>query len=111
MSRAFADVLRELSGGTIYEDLGTQLGEVVTGVLETGKVGELSLKLSIKPNGEGSVQVIPDIKQKVPKQAVGSTLFFATSSGSLLRNDPRQTEMPLREVKHEDRPVKDAANG
>ena len=111
MSRPFADVVRELASGKIYDDLTTQLGEVVTGVLETGKVGELSLKLSIKPNGEGSVVVAADVKQKVPAPTVGTTLFFATSSGSLIRNDPRQTEMPLREVKEEPRPLKDAVNG
>lgn len=109
MSRPFADVVRELAGGTVYEDLTTQLGEVVTAVLDTGKVGELSLKLSIKPNGEGSVRVLSDIKQKVPAPTRGETLFFATTTGSLIRNDPRQPELPLREVKAETTPLKEAA--
>lgn len=111
MSRPFADVIRELAGGSIYEDLTTQLGEVVTAVMETGKVGELSLKLSIKSNGEGSVRVLADVKQKVPAPTKGETLFFATSSGSLIRNDPRQSELPLRDVKVEQTPLKDALNG
>jgi hypothetical protein len=111
MSRPFADVVRELAGGTVYEDLTTQLGEVVTAVMETGKVGELSLKLSIKPNGEGSVRVLADVKQKVPAATLGETLFFATSSGSLIRNDPRQSELPLREVAATQAPLKDALNG
>lgn len=111
MSRPFADVVRELAAGKVYEDLTTQLGEVVTAVLETGKVGELSLKLSIKPNGEGSVRVLSDVKQKVPTPVVGETLFFATSSGSLIRNDPRQSELPLREVKQEAAALKEAVNG
>lgn len=111
MSRPFADVVRELAGGRIYDDLTTQLGEVVTAVLETGKVGDLSLKLSIKSNGEGSVRVLADVKAKVPTATVGETLFFATSGGSLVRNDPRQPELPLREVKAEQAPVKEAFNG
>lgn len=109
MSRAFADVIRELCGGKVYEDLTTQLGEVVTAVMETGKVGELSLKLSIKSNGEGSVRVLADVKQKVPAPTLGETLFFATTTGSLIRNDPRQPELPLREVKVEQAPLKEAA--
>jgi hypothetical protein len=111
MSRPFADVLRELAGGKVYEDLTTQLGEVVTAVMETGKAGEVSVKLSIKSNGEGSVRVLADVKQKIPTAVVGETLFFATSSGSLVRNDPRQAELPLREVKTEQTPLKDALNG
>lgn len=111
MSRAFADVIRELAGGKVYEDLTTQLGEVVTAVLETGKVGDLSLKLSIKPNGEGSVRVLADVKHKVPTPAIGETLFFATTTGSLIRNDPRQSELPLRDVKAEQTPLKEAVNG
>lgn len=111
MSRPFADVLRELSGGKVYEDLTTQLGEVVTAVMETGKAGEVSVKLSIKSNGEGSVRVLADVKQKVPQPNMGETLFFATSSGSLVRNDPRQPELPLREVKAEQAPLKEALNG
>lgn len=111
MSRPFADVVRDLAGGRIYEDLGTQLGETVSAVLETGKVGELSLKLTIKPNSEGSVLVTAAVKQKIPEPTLGSTLFFATTTGSLLRNDPRQTEMQLREVPADDKPLREAVNG
>lgn len=111
MSRPFADVVRDLAGGRIYEDLGTQLSETVSAVLETGKVGELSLKLTIKPNSEGSVLVTAAVKQKIPEPTLGSTLFFATTTGSLLRNDPRQTEMQLREVPADDKPLREAVNG
>jgi hypothetical protein len=110
MSRPFADVVRDLAGGKIYEDLGTQLGEIVSAVLETGKAGALSLSLSIKPNSEGSVLVTAAVKQKIPEPTTGSTLFFATTTGSLLRNDPRQGEMNLRDVKAEDKPLREAVN-
>lgn len=110
MARAFADVVRELSSGQVYDDLTTKLGEVVTAVLETRKAGELGIKLSIKPNGDGSVRVIADVKQKVPEPPRGETLFFATSSGSLVRNDPRQTELQLREIAAETKPLKEAVN-
>lgn len=111
MSRPFADVIRDLAGGRVYDDLTSQLGEVVTAVVETGKAGSLTLKIDVKPNGEGSVRVLADVKPKVPTPVLGETLFFATSSGSLVRNDPRQAELPLREVKTETKPLKDAAIG
>ncbi len=111
MARAFADVIRELSSGEDYEDLTTKLGEVVTGVIETGKVGEITLKLKVKPNGEGSVLASADIKAKVPEKSRRETIFFATSSGSLVRNDPRQADLPLRDVSAAERPLKEAING
>lgn len=111
MSRPFADVVRELSGGRVYDDLTTMLGEVVTAVMETGKAGEVTLKIAVKPNGEGSVRVLADAKNKVPTPPLGETIFFATSAGSLIRNDPRQPELPLREVKTEQAPLKEASNG
>lgn len=98
MSRPFADVLRDLSGGQTYDDLTLQLGEIVTAVIDTRKAGEITLKLRIAPNGDGSVKISSKVTAKAPEANRGETLFFTTSSGSLLRNDPRQESLPLREV-------------
>lgn len=98
MSRQIADILRDLTGGQTYEHLNTALSDVVQGVLDTGKVGELSIKLKIKANGEHSVIITDEVKTKVPEKSRGETLFFATSGGSLLREDPRQEKLPLRAV-------------
>lgn len=110
MARPFADVLRDLAAGQVYDDLTSSLGEIVTAVLETRKAGEMTLKIKVKPNGEGSVVVAAEMKNKVPEPAKGETLFFATSSGSLLRNDPRQAAFDLREVKPASSELKEAVN-
>lgn len=110
MARPFADILRELGGGGVYDDLTAGLAEIVAAVQETRKVGELSIKLKIKPNGENSVMVSEEIKTKVPQATRGDTLFFTTSSGSLVRQDPRQQDLPLRRVEGTI-PGEAAANG
>ncbi|WP_232629132.1 hypothetical protein [Methylobacterium sp. Leaf118] len=97
MSRPFADVLRELNGDA-YDELTLQLGEVVQAVMQTGKAGSLNLSLKIAANGPGSVTITDEIKVKVPEAARPKTMFFATESGSLMRNNPRQHEMNLRDV-------------
>lgn len=99
MARPFADVLRELAGGEVYEELSAQTAEVVAAVQETRKVGEVSFKLKFKPNGENSVIVTEEIKSKVPELPRGETVFFTTADGGLMRNDPRQERLPLRDVK------------
>lgn len=98
MARPFADVLRDLSGGQTYEELGSRLTEIVQAVMEHRKGGELVIKLKVKPNGESSVMITDEIKSKVPEGARGETLFFATMGGSLVREDPRQEKLPLRSV-------------
>lgn len=98
MARPFADVLRELGGGNTYDELTARLAEVVDAVAATRKVGEISIKLKVKPNGEAGVIVADEIKTKVPEPARGETVFFVTSGGSLVRQDPRQQDLPLRRV-------------
>ncbi len=98
MARPFADVIRELGGGATYDELTARLAEVVAAVTETRKVGELSIRLKIKPNGEAGVIVADEIKAKVPEPPRGDTVFFVTSGGSLVRQDPRQQDLPLRTV-------------
>lgn len=96
--RPFADILRDLAGGTTYDDLGVRLAEVVEAVMECRKSGELSIKLKIKPNGEHSVIITDEVKTKVPEKARGETVFYAMAGGSLVREDPRQEKLPLRQV-------------
>lgn len=108
MARQFADVVRDLDGGNTYDELTAALAEVVSGVMATRKAGELSLKLTIRPNGENSVSIVDDVKVKVPAPPRGQNIFFATEDGALVRNDPRQKTLPLRDVGglDEERPIK-----
>lgn len=104
----FADVLRELSAGTTYDELGGKLNEVVEAVMKTRKVGELSLKLKVRINGEVGVAIEDEIKAKIPEPSRGTTMFFADEEGNLLRRDPRQGELALRAVETAPVPLKEA---
>lgn len=95
--RPFADVLRELSGGDTYDILTTKLGELVEAVAQHHKPGELTLTLKVTPNGD-AVVVTETVKSKVPEAGRRSTMFFVTSGGALVRQDPRQQDLPLRTV-------------
>ena len=99
MGLQIADVLRQLAGGSVYDDANAKLAEIVEAVKETRKAGELTIKLKISPNGDGSVKVHEDVKAKVPELSRGDTVFFVTSGGILSRNDPRQGDLPLKVVK------------
>jgi len=96
MARSFADVLREVRGGDAYSEATARLTEVVEAVNLCQKAGEIALILKITPNGD-SVIVTDTIKTKVPEATRAATLFFV-SDGALVRQDPRQQQLPLRSV-------------
>jgi hypothetical protein len=98
MARAFADVLRDLTGGQTYEELGSALTEIVDAVMQTRRSGSLTLTLKIKSNGDSSVIITDDVKTKLPQPIRGETIFFTQAGGNLLREDPRQEKLPLRQV-------------
>jgi hypothetical protein len=93
--RPFTDVIRDIRKGRVVEAASDQLAEVVRGVLDTSKAGELTLKLTIKPQGKGDNAVIVSAKlsAKVPQASLPDALFFADIDGDLLRDDPTQSRM------------------
>lgn len=94
----FTDIVGSLEGGRAFEQLNDALAEVVQAVLQHRKAGEISLSVKVNPNGENAVSIIPTIKVKAPEGSRAVTTFFADEHGNLLRRDPRQRELPLREV-------------
>lgn len=93
--RPFTDVLRDIRKGRVVEAASDQLAEVVRGVLDTNKTGELTLKLSVKPQGknDNAVVVSAKLSTKVPRGDLPDALFFADLEGDLLRDDPTQMRM------------------
>lgn len=93
--RPFTDVIRDIRKGRVVDAASEELAEVVRAVLDTNKGGELTLKLSIKPQGKGDNAVIVSAKlsAKVPQADLPDALFFADLDGDLLRDDPTQNRM------------------
>lgn len=98
--RTATDQLRDIRGGLMVDELTEELAAVVNAVLATGKKGTVTLKLNIDPasKGDAVVTIIDEIKSTIPKEKKAGTLMFALPSGSLQRQDPRQTELQLSAV-------------
>lgn len=93
MPRPFTDTLGALRFGTLNEDLSKSLNELVQACSSTGKTGELTLKIKLKPGKGGQIEVFDDIKLNAPKEERGSSIMFATPEGNLQREDPRQMQL------------------
>ena len=100
--RAFAVFLQELRDGRAHAELSTSLAELLAAVKETGKAGEITLKLKVKPASRGSdvdkVTISDLITTKLPKPERGDDFFWLTDDNNLSRNHPRQQSLELREA-------------
>jgi len=91
----FTDVLSQYRKGVVVAELTETLAQICEAVIDTGKPGELTLKLKIKPPKGDSVLVTlsPVIAAKIPKADMPEGIYFVGAGGELLRNDPDQKEM------------------
>lgn len=114
MGRPFPAVLRDMNAGQTLEELTDALAHLVGQVTTTHCTGVLTLSLKVKPNGDHSVIITPEIKVKEPVARRADSVFFVQGSGELMRNDPRQTEMnlPKAVTTHDGKQLeKDGTNG
>lgn len=111
--RPFSAWLTEQRRGSLHSELSEALAELGRACLEHQGAGEVTLKIKAKPNKDGvSLTVTDDVKCKIPQPDRGAAIFFADDRGNLTRNDPRQQELGLREVrggKQEQRDQKETA--
>lgn len=74
--------------------------------------GELTLKLKFSVSPSGVVTVDYDAKRKEPVRKTVPGVMWLAKGGQLVAQDPRQTLLPLREVKRaEDDELREALSG
>jgi len=90
-SGGFIDLVESLGFGTLVQKLDAKLIEVSEAVQETGKVGEITLKLKLKKSGEFAA-VVADVRVNRPEHPTPETSFFFGAKG-LQRDDPKQLHL------------------
>lgn len=96
--KPFTDVLGELENGDVLHELTAALYGVVRAVQDTRKPGGIKIAIKVTPTGRGSVELDTKFEANEPSHDRPTTTFFVANDGSLLRNDPNQPRLPLREV-------------
>lgn len=109
LDSSFVQLLTKLRQGELCHEASDDLEALTKQVQATGKVGTLTIKISVKPTGMGRVTVGDDLTVKMPKAQVPATPLFATESGQLLANDPAQMALPLNITKIQPKPLAKAA--
>lgn len=96
-SKRFVEVLEVIGGGGLINEAADAITEAGMAVAQTGKAASVTVQIAIKPNGTGSALLSGKVTAKVPKPAILDSLFFITSGGQFLRDDPAQEKLPLAE--------------
>ncbi len=99
-ARPITDMLRDHRNGVTLDEMSDALQDLVEAVTEEGKGGKLTVTISVKPMGRdsGALEVACDIKSAPPKKTLGTSVFFASPENNLVRQDPRQQTLELREI-------------
>ena len=95
----FNATVAQLRNGQTQIEASELLNELVLACRETNKVGELTLKIKVRPDGATGQYFLEDqVTINAPKPERGKTLFFGTPEGNLQREDPNQRKLDLRSV-------------
>jgi hypothetical protein len=101
--RSFTSWLEDQRKGVLAIELADSLKELVAAVDAYGKPGTLTLKLTVKPSGRGSVgtvTVADTVTLKKPEGDRPEVFYFLDSDNNLCRANPAQESLldSLREV-------------
>lgn len=95
----FMHLVNNLRYGAASEELSDAIAEAVKSSQDTGKAATLTLTIKIKPKRtSGQYFIEDDIKLKLPELMREETIMFGTPDGNLVRDDPRQHKLPLRDA-------------
>lgn len=96
---SFVKFLQEHRSGSTHDEISDKIRDLVAAVTDEGKAGKLTITVSIKPIGKSDgMEVGVEVKSSPPKPTAGVSIFFASPDNALVRQDPRQQTMELREV-------------
>jgi hypothetical protein len=93
----YSSTVSQIGHGDLIGQASYSLEELVKAVKETGKSGEMTVTLKIKPRGRdaGQVEVTGTVKVSSPINDIAPSMFFATDNGELLRDNPAQRQFPF----------------
>lgn len=98
MPRDFAELITDLGHGETHARLSDDLAKIVEAVEETGLPGKMTITIAVKRSGERTANVDTKWKTDIPRHPAPSQVFFFEAGGGLAKSDPRQTNLPLKDL-------------
>ena len=99
----FSQLIAQHEDGALNADLSNKLRDIIASLNQQfidhgGKpTASLTVKLGFKLDSH-CVEVTVNATESLPKEARGKTIYWSTSGNMLTRSNPRQQELPFRDV-------------
>ncbi|MCH8530328.1 MAG: hypothetical protein LAT65_05710 [Saccharospirillum sp.] len=97
----FSEQLSYMAKGSVNDEATEKLAELVKAVRTTGKKGSITLKIDVSmldKASEDAMRLVGSVTAKLPELENPTTVMFSTHDGDLLRDDPEQMALNLRQV-------------
>lgn len=96
LENSFITTLAALRKGGTISELSQELSRLVARIRETGKMGSVTLKLTLVPADAGgeAITIDDEVTVKLPKLTRPKTTFFTDEDNSLQRSNPKQPDFP-----------------
>lgn len=94
----------------VLDYAGQRFSALIKAVSDTRKVGNITLKITVRPSTAGAMAVKPEVRVVLPKGLPAEALLWPTPDGNLVSDDPRQEKIELRSVKATTFDVRSANN-
>lgn len=98
---SFSQQMAFLNRGSLDDEATEKLTKLIKKVRETGKAGSFTLTMKVgmlNQRDENAVKITPAIKLSLPELPGAETIMFSTADGDLLRDDPDQRTLDLKQV-------------
>jgi len=105
---SFSQFVANLDEGSLHHDLSEALTEIVAKLNDARQGGTnkpkagMTIKLAFQLDGQ-TIDVIGDFDVKTPKIKRERSVFWTTSKNRLSRNNPKQQNLPFKDVTGERR--------
>ena len=95
--RNFSTLLSSLEDGQLHSELSEAITEVVAAIQDHARDIGGKPKIDFKMDS-GMIEIISDLKVSKPKPVRSKTMLWATPDNNLTARNPKQHELPLRDV-------------
>lgn len=97
-SNLFEDMLRKHRRGIAANKASQKLHEAIMASRDTGAKSSVSMTVTLTPGTDDQMTVSIQVTAKLPDEKLPGGIFWVGDDGMLLTSDPRQKDLPIREV-------------
>lgn len=95
----FTDFLADFGHGATNQQAGQRIRSLVRACVEHGGKGKMTMTFDVKAGSDGLAEIKASIKTTEPQPGSASATYFATETGALVDEDPKQQSFPAKVLK------------